>query len=79
MHADGHRLRSKSVTVLNPLTYGEMNINEIIEEYVAVWNESDPRERRRRIRSVWAEDGRTCLDLIGTDCYTRRLKSNVQA
>ena len=69
MHADGHRLRSKSVTVLNPLTYGEMNINEIIEEYVAVWNESDPGERRRRIRSVWAEGGRTCYRLSDAHGY----------
>lgn len=76
MHADFHPLRSKSVTASNPLDCGETNINQIMENYVAVWNESDPGERRRRIRSVWAEDGRTCYrwsDAHGYEEIERRV------
>jgi hypothetical protein len=37
---------------------------DIVENYVAVWNEPDPDERRRRIREVWAPDGSTCYRLL---------------
>ena len=37
-----------------------MNLDRLINDYGAVWNESDPIERRRRIESVWTEDGMTC-------------------
>lgn len=49
---------------------------DIIERYVAVWNESDPEERRQRIRSVWASDGSTCyrlLDARGYDAIEQRV------
>ena len=41
-----------------------MNMQHIVDEYVAVWNEPDPQTRRRRIRSVWAPDGTTCYRLM---------------
>jgi hypothetical protein len=32
-------------------------MQEIIERYIAAWNEADPRRRRSLIDSVWAADG----------------------
>jgi hypothetical protein len=52
---------------------------DIIENYVAVWNEADPDERRRRIRSVWAPDGSTCyrlLDAHGYDAIEERVRGS---
>lgn len=46
-----------------------MNLENIIENYVAVWNESDPERRRERIRSVWAQDGVTCYRLLDARGY----------
>lgn len=46
-----------------------MDLDTIIENYVAVWNESDPQRRRERIRSVWAEDGVTCYRLLEARGY----------
>ncbi len=55
---------SKSRATSNPVSALEnVNLGDLIENYVAVWNEPDPSERRRRIRSVWAEDGVTCYRL----------------
>jgi hypothetical protein len=31
--------------------------NELIRRYVALWNETDPAQRRRRIAELWHEDG----------------------
>jgi hypothetical protein len=33
------------------------NLNELVERYVAVWNEPDPERRRRSIAELWPEDG----------------------
>jgi hypothetical protein len=46
-----------------------MNLDGVIENYVAVWNESDLAKRRERIRSVWAEDGVTCYRLLDAHGY----------
>ena len=51
----------------------------LIERYVAVWNECDPGERRRRIRALWAPDGGTChrlLDARGYDAIEARVTSS---
>lgn len=32
-------------------------INELIDRYVALWNEADPKRRRARIAELWASDG----------------------
>ncbi|HUH84492.1 MAG TPA: hypothetical protein VLX85_07765 [Stellaceae bacterium] len=40
------------------------NVAELIERYVAVWNEADAGERRRRIEALWAPDGATCHRLL---------------
>ena len=37
-----------------------MNLTGLVDRYVAVWNEADANERRKRIRSLWAPDGTTC-------------------
>src|ERR1700688_4329275 len=41
-----------------------MDAQELVERYVAVWNEADPAVRRDRIRSLWAPDGTTCHRLL---------------
>jgi hypothetical protein len=41
-----------------------MDVQELVERYVAVWNEADPAVRRDRIRSLWAPDGTTCHRLL---------------
>jgi hypothetical protein len=32
------------------------DINDLVDRYVAQWNESDPERRRRAIRALWTED-----------------------
>ncbi len=39
-------------------------IIKIVNDYVAVWNEADAAQRRRRIRSVWLPDGTTCFRVL---------------
>jgi hypothetical protein len=46
-----------------------LDINEIVARYVAVWNEADAEERRRRIRAVWVPDGTTCYRLLDAQGY----------
>ena len=46
-----------------------MDLDTIIENYIAVWNEADPQRRRERIRSVWAEHGVTCYRLLDARGY----------
>jgi hypothetical protein len=43
---------------------------DIVESYVAVWNEADPEVRRRRIRAVWAPTGSTCYRLLDAHGHT---------
>jgi hypothetical protein len=33
-------------------------MQEIVEKYLAAWNETDPAKRRALVDEVWAEDGR---------------------
>jgi hypothetical protein len=52
------------------------DIIKIVNDYVAVWNEADAAQRRRRIRSVWLPDGTTCfrlLDAHGYDAIEQRV------
>jgi hypothetical protein len=44
-------------------------VTDLIERYVAVWNEANPAERRRRIRALWAPDGGTCHRLHDAQGY----------
>jgi hypothetical protein len=44
-------------------------MSRLVNDYVAVWNESDADERRRRIRSVWSADGNTCHRLLDASGY----------
>jgi hypothetical protein len=55
------------------------NVNDLIDRYVAVWNESNADERRKRIRALWAPDGATCyrlLDARGYDAIEARVTSS---
>jgi hypothetical protein len=36
-------------------------LNELVERYVALWNEPDPGTRRDAIRELWTEDGAQLL------------------
>jgi hypothetical protein len=40
-----------------------------VDIYVAVSNEADVDERRRRIRGAWAPDGTTCYRLLDAHGY----------
>jgi hypothetical protein len=42
---------------------------DLIDRYVAVWNEPDRDTRRSRIESVWAPDGTTCYRLLDARGY----------
>jgi hypothetical protein len=46
-----------------------IDIHTLVYDYVAVWNESDPQERRRRIEQVWSPSGRTCFRLLDARGY----------
>jgi hypothetical protein len=35
----------------------DTNIDQIVDRYIAVWNEPDPERRRSAIAGLWAEDG----------------------
>jgi hypothetical protein len=45
------------------------NLSDLVERYVAVWNEADAGERRRRIRALWTADGATCYRLLDAQGY----------
>jgi hypothetical protein len=54
---------SNSRATSNPVSALEnVSLADLIDNYVAVWNEPDPSGRRRRIESVWAKDGITCYE-----------------
>jgi hypothetical protein len=57
------------------------NLDELIDKYVAVWNEPDAAERRRRIESVWRDDGLTCSRAVsrGYDEIEKRVTGSWQA
>jgi hypothetical protein len=42
---------------------------DLIDRYVAVWNEPDRETRRRRIETVWAPGGATCHRLLDARGY----------
>ena len=46
-----------------------MNVMDLVDRYVAVWNEPNADERRKRIRSLWAPDGTTCYRLLDAHGY----------
>ena len=50
-----------------------VNVDRVVENYVAVWNESDADERRRRIRAVWTANGSTCFRLLDAQFQTEHL------
>lgn len=53
-----------------------INVPDVVANYMAVWNENDPQERRRRIRAVWAPNGVTLnrsLDARGYEAIEARV------
>ena len=56
-----------------------VNMMDVVDRYVAVWNEPSAGERRKRIGSLWAPDGTTCyrlLDARGHDAIEARVASS---
>jgi hypothetical protein len=52
---------------------------DIIERYVAVWNEADPEKRRQLIRSAWTPDGSSChrlVDAVGYEAIEERVRGS---
>lgn len=43
-----------------------MNLDQLVDRYVAVWNESDPVARKTAVAELWAEDG---TEVIETATY----------
>ena len=53
------------------------NINSVVKQYMAVWNEPNATVRRQRIRDLWTENGSTChrlLDARGYDAIEARVQ-----
>lgn len=46
--------------------------DELTDRFVAVWNETDPKQRRRRIRGLWNEDGVECTKQRESQGYAAR-------
>jgi len=46
-----------------------VNVANLVNSYVAVWNEPNADERRRKIRSLWAPEGTTCYRLLDARGY----------
>jgi len=46
-----------------------IDMDDLVDRYVAVWNESDAAVRRQRIRALWAPEGRTCYRLLDAQGY----------
>lgn len=67
---------SSKTKPLSVESYVMFNVSEIVGNYVAVWNEADLQQRRRRIEAVWALDGTSCyrvLDAHGYDAIEGRV------
>ncbi|GAA1271248.1 nuclear transport factor 2 family protein [Kitasatospora nipponensis] len=46
------------------------NLQSLVEQYLAIWNETDPAARRKLIDQVWAEDGSytdPLVEVVGRD------------
>lgn len=53
-------------------------VTELAERYVSMWNETDPRQRGKVIRELWAEDGMECTKFRLTRGHTE-LESRITA
>jgi hypothetical protein len=59
-------LNAENPAMLHPAM---LDVTEIVSNYVAVWNEADPEQRRRRIEAVWVPDGTSCYRLLDARGY----------
>lgn len=46
-----------------------LDVTKIVGDYVAVWNEANPAQRRHRIEALWVPDGTTCYRLLDANGY----------
>ncbi|MFL6141787.1 MAG: nuclear transport factor 2 family protein [Labedaea sp.] len=44
-----------------------MNTNELVERYIATWNERDAGARRAAIKEIWLDEGRLTDPLVVAD------------
>ena len=52
------------------------DVNDLVERYVAVWNEPDPQFRRKAIAALWTEDGAhytPSMTAVGYDAIEERI------
>ena len=56
-----------------------VKVMDVVDRYVAVWNEPAADQRRKRICSLWVPDGMTCYRLLearGYDAIEGRVTSS---
>jgi hypothetical protein len=54
-------------------------VQQLVERYVAVWNETDPAARRRAIEQLWTPDGEHYVkttEVRGHDALERRIRDS---
>ncbi len=53
-----------------------MDVNDIVQRFVAVWNEPSANVRRETVKTLWAQEGRHLMgnqDVRGHDALERRV------
>lgn len=60
---------AKNPSSTNAENAAMLDVTQIVDDYVAVWNETDPKARRRRIEAVWVPDGTSCYRLLDAHGY----------
>ena len=69
-HVRGRRKRRKQQPACDTERSGEMHtITELVDRYIAVWNEPDDAVRRKHITELWAADGGTYHKLVDACGY----------
>jgi hypothetical protein len=54
------------------------DFNELADQFVAVWNETDPGRRHKLVRDLWADDGMECTKARETRGHAA-LESRIRA
>lgn len=54
-------------------------VEELVQSFVSVWNETDPQRRREMVRSLWLTDGRHLMgthDVEGHEALEQRVAAS---
>lgn len=57
------------------------DVEELVQSFIGVWNETDPQRRREIVRSLWRTDGRHLMgvhDVEGHEALEQRVASSNQ-